>query len=93
MPVTFLDPTAEAGKPAEPYELFIDTSGPIRLGLLANAFPDGVEFMDKLEAELATALPQATFRRYKKPNVAPVTEDLIEAITEECDAVLAAWGH
>ena len=93
MPVTFLNPTAEAGKPVEPYELFIDTSAPIRLGLLANAFPDGVEFMDKLEAELATALPQATFHRYKKPNVAPVTGDLIDAIIEECDAVLAAWGH
>ena len=93
MPVTFLEPTAEAGRPVEAYELFADTSGPIRLGLIANAFPDGVEFMDKLEAELATALPQASFLRYKKPNVAPVTEDLIEAITEECDAVLAAWGH
>lgn len=93
MPVTFLEPTAEAGRPVEAYELFADTSGPIRLGLIANAFPDGVEFMDKLEAELATALPQASFRRYKKPDVAPVTEHLIEAITEECDAVLAAWGH
>ena len=93
MPVTFLDPTAEAGKPVEAYELFADTSRPLTIGLLANAFPDGVEFMDKLESELATALPQASFRRYKKPNVAPVTSDLIEAITEECDAVIAAWGH
>ena len=93
MPVTFLDPTAESGVPVEAYELFADTSGPIRLGLIANAFPDGVKFMDKLESELATALPQATFRRYQKPNVAPVTGELIEAITEECDAVVAAWGH
>ncbi len=90
MPVTFLEPTAEAGRPVEAYELFADTSGPIRLGLIANAFPDGVEFMDKLEAELSAALPQATFRRYKKPNVAPATEDLIEVITEGRDAVLAA---
>ena len=93
MPVTFLDPTAESGVPVEAYELFADTSGPIRIGLIANAFPDGVKFMDNLESELATALPQATFLRYKKPNVAPVTGELAEAITEECDAVLAAWGH
>lgn len=93
MPVTFLEPTAESGAPVEAYELFADTSGPIRIGLLANAFPDGVEFMDKLESELASTLPQASFRRYKKPNVAPVTGDLIDVITEECDVVLAAWGH
>ena len=73
MTVTFLDPTAESGVPVEAYELFADTSGPIRLGLLANAFPDGIKFMDNLESELATALPQATFLRYQKPNVAPVT--------------------
>ena len=93
MPVTFLDPTAESGVPVEAYELFADTSGPIQIGLLANAFPDGVKFMDNLESELATALPQASFRRYQKPNVAPVASELAEAITEECDAVLAAWGH
>ena len=93
MPVTFLDPTAEAGTAVEPYELFADTSGPIRLGLIANAFPDGARFMDKLEAVLATAMPQATFRRYQKANVAAVTDEQIDAITEECDAVVAAWGH
>ncbi len=93
MTVTFLDPTAEGGIPVEPYELFADTSGPIRIGLLANAFPDGVKFMDNLESELASALPQAALLRYQKPNVAPVTGELIDAITEECDAVLAAWGH
>ena len=49
--------------------------------------------MDKLETALATALPQATFRRYQKPNVAPVTDEQIDAITAECDAVVAAWGH
>jgi hypothetical protein len=93
MPVTFLDPTAEGGIAVEPYELFADTSGPIQIGLIANAFPDGTRFMDKLETALATALPQATFRRYQKPNVAPVTDEQVDAITEECDAVVAAWGH
>ncbi|MXV81503.1 MAG: hypothetical protein F4X58_07770 [Chloroflexi bacterium] len=93
MPVTFLDPTAESGLEIEPYELFADTSGPITVGLLSNAFPDGAEFMHKLEAELADIMPQASFRHYQKPNVAAVTEDLIPVITEECDVVLAAWGH
>lgn len=93
MPVTFLEPTAERGIDLEPYELFVDTSGPITVGLVSNAFPDGTEFMHKLESELATAMPQASFRHYQKPNVAPVTEAQVAVITEECDVVLAAWGH
>ena len=93
MPVTFLEPTAERGIPVESYELFADTSGPITVGMLSNAFPDGTEFMHKLESALAEAMPQATFRHYQKPNVAPVTGDLIDAIIEECDVVVAAWGH
>jgi len=93
MPVTFLDPTAEGGLEVEPYELFADTSGPIVVGLVSNAFPDGTEFMHKLESELAAAMPRATFRHYQKPNVAPVTDEQVAAITEECDVVLAAWGH
>ncbi|MYA01780.1 MAG: hypothetical protein F4038_09840 [Chloroflexi bacterium] len=93
MPVTFLDPTAEGGLEIEPYELFADTSDPITVGLVSNAFPDGTEFMHKLESELAAAMPQATFRHYQKPNVAPVTDEQVAVITEECDVVLAAWGH
>ena len=93
MPVTFLDPTAEGGVAVEPYELFVETSGPITVGLISNAFPDGTRFMHKLEAELATAMPQAAFRHYQKPNVAPVTDEQVDTITEECDVVVAAWGH
>ena len=92
-PVTFLDPTAESGAPVQPYELFADTSGPIRVGLVANAFPDGSRFMHKLEDALASAMPKASFLHYQKPNVAPVTEAQIAVITEECDVVVAAWGH
>ncbi len=93
MPVTFLEPTAERGIDLEPYELFIDTSGPITVGLISNAFPDGTEFMHKLESELAAIMPQATFRHYQKPNVAAVTDEQVDVISQECDAVLAAWGH
>ena len=44
-------------------------------GRLAT-FPDGTLFMHKLEAKLATAMPQAAFRHYQKPNVAPVTDEI-----------------
>lgn len=49
--------------------------------------------MHKLESELAAVMPQATFRHYQKPNVAAVADELVDVIGEECDAVLAAWGH
>ena len=93
MTVSYLDPTAEEGIEAEPYELFIDTQQPITIGLVANSFPDGTEFMDKLELVLNSDLPNAAIRRYQKPSVLPVTEEQLEAITSECDAVIAAWGH
>ena len=93
MPVTFLEPTAERGIEVEPYELYIDTSSPIRVGLLANAFPDGTRFMDKLEAVLSESLPLAAFQRYQKPDVGVVADDLAAQIIDECDVVLAAWGH
>ena len=93
MSVTFLEPTAERGVEIAPYELFADTSGPLRIGLLANAFPDGTRFMDKLEAVLSESLPLAAFQRYQKPDVGVVADDLAAQIIEECDVVLAAWGH
>ncbi|MDZ7728942.1 MAG: hypothetical protein U5Q44_12505 [Dehalococcoidia bacterium] len=93
MAVTYLDPTAETPTPAEPYEYFLDTSKPVTLGLIANAFPDGTRFMDKLEAALADTLPTATIRRYQKPGVLPMDDAQLAAVTSECDAAIAAWGH
>ena len=67
MTVTFVDPWAEPSLPIEPYELGIDVAaGPVAIGLLANGFPDSVEFLDQVQAVLAEALPQATFHHYDK---------------------------
>lgn len=93
MTVTYLDPTAEAPIPAEAYELFANVEGPITIGLVANSFPDGTRFMDKLELALNEARPNVTIRRYQKPSVLPVTDEQLGAITSECDAAIAAWGH
>ncbi len=93
MPIEYLDPTAEEGVEIEPYELFADTRGPLALALIANSFPDGTRFMDKLEEALSDLLPAATIHRYQKPNVAPITDDQLETISRECDAVVSAWGH
>ncbi len=93
MTVTYLDPTAEAGVPAEPYELFLEERGDVTVGLVANTFPDGTRFMDKLEGVLHELMPAATIRRYQKPSVLPMEADQLEAVRRECDAAIAAWGH
>lgn len=93
MTVAYLDPTAEEPIPAEAYELFVKTDGPLTIGLVANSFPDGTRFMDKLELALNEVRPNATIRRYQKPSVLPVTDEQLAAITSECDAAIAAWGH
>ncbi len=93
MTVTYLDPTAEEGIEVEPYELFVDTQKEITIGLVANSFPDGTEFMDKLETVLGDMLPKATLRRYQKPGVLPMSDEQLAEVTSECDASIAAWGH
>jgi hypothetical protein len=91
--VTYLNPTAEAGLAVHPYELFLDTSAPFTLGLVANTFPDGARFMDKLEVTLQQLAPHAVIRRYQKPGLLPVEGEQLTAIQRECDAVVAGWGH
>jgi hypothetical protein len=95
MTVRFLDPRAEPGLPVEPYTLGIDvTASPVHIGLLANGFPDSVNFLDQVEAALAESLPSATFHRYDKGNASvPAGDELLASITGECQAAVAAYGH
>lgn len=93
MTVTYLDPTAEEGIPAEAYELFLEEREDVTIGLIANTFPDGTRFMDKLEAALHELMPHAVLRRYQKLSVLPMEADQLEAVRRECDAAIAAWGH
>jgi hypothetical protein len=95
MTVTFLDPRAEPGSPVEPYELGIDvTAGPVTIGMLANGFPDSVNFLRHVEAALAEILPQARFRSYDKGNASAIcSNEMLDGITAECAAVVTAYGH
>lgn len=95
MSVTFVDPRAEPGAAVEPYELRVDPrAGAIDIGLLANGFPDSVNFLDQVEAVLAEALPDARFHRWDKGNASIVAPDgLVSEIASRCGAVVAAYGH
>jgi hypothetical protein len=93
MTVTYLDPTAEEGVAVHAYEFYLDTTKPFTLGLVANTFPDGTRFMDKLESVFAEIAPNAAIKRYLKPGLLPIEGEQLAAIRSECDGVVAGWGH
>ncbi len=93
--IEFLDPRAEPSAPIEPYALRIDvTRGPVDIGLLANGFPDSVNFLDRVAEALGQANPEIRFYRYDKGDASIVVRDnMLEEIVKECQAVVAAYGH
>jgi len=95
MAIQFVDPRAETAGAPTPYELSTDMGDEsLSIGLLANGFPDSVVFLDQVEAAMATSLPKATFHRYDKGNASEIASDkMLDAITAECTAVVAAYGH
>jgi hypothetical protein len=95
MAVSFHDPRGRIGTPIEPYLLRADWSaGAPAIGLLANGFPDSVEFLDAVEAALAAHQPTLTIRRYNKGNPSiPATAALLAQIAGECQVVASAYGH
>ena len=92
--IEFHDPRAEPQATADPYELSIDLSQPITIGLVANGFPDSVRFLDHVEKALAQEIPNASFARYDKGDASAVIGGrMLHDIEERCDAVVAAYGH
>ena len=92
--VTFHDPRGEAKTAPEPYGLSTQLDQPITIGLVANGFPDSVRFLDYVEKALAERLPAASFNRYDKGDASSVvSESMLDDISAECGAVVAAYGH
>jgi hypothetical protein len=93
--ITFVDPRSEPGAPVEPYELSIDVEAqPTTIGLVANGFPDSEEFLDQVEKALAVAVPTASFRRFNKHNAsAMISDDMLDEVVADCQAVVGAYGH
>ena len=92
--IQYHDPRALPLNPAEPYELTVSLDKPLGIGLLANGFPDSVNFLDKVEKALAQVIPNASFHRYDKGDASSVaSEAMLDEIQAECQAVVAAYGH
>ncbi|MEZ5410728.1 MAG: hypothetical protein R2761_22060 [Acidimicrobiales bacterium] len=95
MAVRFLDPRGSIGTPIEPYTLSADWSaGAPAIGLLANGFPDSVNFLTEIGEVLATELPGVRTVLWNKGDASSLaSDDLLTTIVGEVQAVIAAYGH
>ena len=94
--IEYHNPDAHTGVDEKPYELSL-TIGPedgASIGLLANGFPDSVEFLDELGVALKKLRPAIAVHAYNKGNASiPANEKLLGEIGGECVGVIAAYGH
>lgn len=94
--IQFLDPRAEPAAAVEPYQLSIDLEAESEptVGLLANGFPDSVNFLDQVGRALQQHVPGLHVRHYDKGNASVVCgEEMLAGISAECRAVITAYGH
>jgi hypothetical protein len=90
----FVDPQPAPSAPADIYDLTTPLRSGSSIGLFANGFPDSVAFLDKVEAALSAQLEDPNFIRFDKGNASRLaTDEEITAAAEQCDAVVAAYGH
>lgn len=97
MAVEYLNPVAESSVDEEPYALCVGGDGPVNVGLLANSFPDSVEFLSLVGEEMQKVIGEIDVHEFDKGaavNVAlPLADEEVATITGQVDAVVAAWGH
>ncbi len=94
MTIKFVDPRAQLGVVEEPYELSVELTGDQTIGLLANGFPDSVQFLDFVEQGIHERLPMLKINRYNKGDATSIAGDqILSSIAEECRAVITAYGH
>ena len=96
MVVEYHNPDAQVGVEETPYELSVEISSSesTSIGLLANGFPDSVEFLNELGAALKQLRPGILVHAYNKGNASiPANEQLLGEIGGECVGVIAAYGH
>ena len=94
--IEYHNPDARVGVEETPYDLSLTISSEesTSIGLLANGFPDSVQFLNELGAALQTLRPGITVHTYNKGNASiPANEQLLGEIGGECVGVIAAYGH
>ena len=90
------NPDARVGVEETPYDLSVTISSEdaTSIGLLANGFPDSVEFLNELGTALQRLRPGIAVHAYNKGNASiPANEQLLGEIGGDCVGVVAAYGH
>ena len=94
--IEYHNPDAPVGVEDTPYDLSVAISSDeaTSIGLLANGFPDSVEFLDELGTALRKLRPGIAVHAYNKGNASiAASEQLLGEIGGECVGVIAAYGH
>lgn len=94
--IEYHNPEASVGVPEHTYELGCTLRGQsgIKLGLLANGFPDSVNFLEELGNSIQRLEPGLELIAFNKGDASsPANDDLISEVTADCAAVIAAYGH
>ena len=92
--VDFVDPRAATAVESAPYELSLaPNSGDMKIGYLANGFPDSERFLQALAAQVEKLL-SATSTHWNKGNASiPAPQTMLDEIRGSCQAAIAAYGH
>ena len=94
--IEFLNPDAAVGVEQTPYSLSVSVDGSAQttIGLLANGFPDSVEFLNQVGEAVARRRPGINLKAYNKGNATiAAREKLLGEIGGDCVGVIAAYGH
>ncbi len=94
MAISFLDPRGESAVEPTPYDLSTRLDPGVTVGLLANGFPDSVEFLDAVGESITARRPDIQLARWNKGDASAIANDtMLGEIEAECVAVVAAYGQ
>ncbi len=94
--ISYHDPRAPVATPQTPYDLGIELRGSnqVKVGFLANGFPDSEAFLEQVARALSARLPGMRSAFWNKGNASiPAPAEMLDEISSDCDAVVAAYGH
>ncbi len=94
--IEYHNPEASTSVEATPYELSLSVTwrAGLKLGLLANGFPDSESFLEELGLALKELEPGVELMSFNKGNASIAAgEELLAEVTQDCVGVIAAYGH
>jgi len=94
--IEYHNPEASVAVDRTPYELsaVIKGSEAIKIGFLANGFPDSENFLNELAKAMKAIEPAIEVLAYNKGNATvPANADMLADISTHCSAAVAAYGH